>query len=75
MSDIFVQTHFHYTLLCSHDKALEAITVCGELEERGRFSKIVEALDDDHTNLKVRLNAYDIHITSIVSSEYSSGSS
>jgi len=39
--------------LVNHDKALEAITVCGELEERGRFSKIVVALDDDHTNLKV----------------------
>lgn len=41
----------------SHDKALEAVTVCGELEEKedkGRFSKIVEALHDDHTNLKVR---------------------
>ena len=46
----------------SHDKALEAITVCGELEKRGRFSKIVEALDDDHTNLKVKLQANDVHI-------------
>lgn len=39
--------------LVNHDKALEAITICGELEERGRFLKLVEALDDDHTNLKV----------------------
>lgn len=39
--------------LVKHDKALEAITVCGELENRGRFSKIVDALLDDHTNLKV----------------------
>ena len=36
-----------------HEKALEAMTICGELEERGRFVKIVEALDDDHTALKV----------------------
>ena len=26
----------------------------------------MEALDDDHTNLKVRLHSYDIQITSIV---------
>ena len=37
----------------SHAKALEAITICGEVENRGRFSKIVDALNDDHTNLKV----------------------
>lgn len=65
MSNICVQTNLNCTLICSHDKALEAITVCGELEERGRFSKIVEALDDDHTNLKVRLHAYNVQITSI----------
>ena len=40
-------------LFTRHDKALEAMTLCGELEERGRFVKIVEALDDDHTTLKV----------------------
>ena len=39
-----------------HDKALEAITVCGELENRGRFSKIVDALNDDHTTLKVMIH-------------------
>ncbi|RMX46568.1 hypothetical protein pdam_00021581 [Pocillopora damicornis] len=39
--------------LVKHDKALEAITRCGELEKQGRFVKLVEALDDDHTNLKV----------------------
>lgn len=39
--------------LVNHDKALEAITRCGELEECGRFVKLVEALDDDHTNLKI----------------------
>ena len=42
----------------SHAKALEAITICGEVENRGRFSKIVDALNDDHTNLKV--NKYPI---------------
>lgn len=39
--------------LVKHDKALEAITECGEVENRGRFSKIVDALNDDHTTLKV----------------------
>ena len=38
-----------------HAKALEAITICGEVENRGRFSKIVDALNDDHTNLKVNI--------------------
>ncbi|XP_048589286.1 protein diaphanous homolog 2 isoform X2 [Nematostella vectensis] len=39
--------------LVKHDRAVEAMTVCGELEEKGRFSKIVDALHDDHTSLKV----------------------
>lgn len=39
-----------------HDKALEAITECGEVENRGRFSKIVDALNDDHTTLKVMIH-------------------
>ena len=56
-SKLYMQILFdcQFSPLVSHDKALEAITVCGEFEERGRFSKIVEALDDDHTNLKVKL--------------------
>lgn len=32
---------------------MEAMTTCGEMEKKGRFSKIVEALHDDHTALKV----------------------
>ena len=39
--------NFTCTFVCRHDKALEAITRCGELEKQGRFVKLVEALDDD----------------------------
>ena len=45
-------TYFFF-IIFRHDKALEAITICGEVENKGRFSKIVDALHDDHTNLKV----------------------
>jgi len=41
------------------------MTVCGEMERRGRFSKIVEALHDDHTALKV-LNNIDRPLAQVV---------
>ena len=50
--------NFTCTFVRRHDKALEAITRCGELEKQGRFVKLVEALDDDHTNLKVKPLTY-----------------
>ena len=50
--------NFTRTFVRRHDKALEAITRCGELEKQGRFVKLVEALDDDHTNLKVKPLTY-----------------
>lgn len=44
-----------------HERIIEAITIAGEMEKRGgRFSKIVQALHDDHTMLKV--HRMDLHL-------------
>ena len=43
-----------YSFVARHEKALEAITICGEQEARRRFNRIVDGIHTDHTALKVR---------------------
>ena len=40
-----------------HDKALEGITVCGEMRGQDRFTHVIQGLSMDDPQLKVRPSA------------------
>lgn len=40
-------------LFYSHEKALEAITICGEIEGRERFAPIIQGLETQNETLRV----------------------
>ena len=47
-SDYYFHNSISHLFLCSHEKALEAMTMKGEAENRPRFHAIINALKGEH---------------------------
>ena len=65
--NFFVATHIIRRMLCyvfptliifSHEKALEGITICGEIRGQDRFTPIIQGLSMEDPNMKVKLKLY-----------------
>lgn len=53
-------------LFYSHEKALEAITICGEIEGRERFAPIIQGLETQNETLRVSIKTSLYLIVSLI---------